>query len=90
MIRDDSQRDEREDSLFGTPLRHTGDMMNPTVIKYKYTMRVWICVHLAKQTVKPEHKIIAIVTPDFDVAIDQAIHGDSWEQRVAKLHSEWL
>jgi hypothetical protein len=52
-------------------------MMNGTVIENKHAPRTWIWIHMFKKAFKPQDEIIAIVTSNLYVTIDNTIKCES-------------
>jgi hypothetical protein len=58
-------------------------MMYSTVVEDKDTLGGWICIHDRQDTLKPFHKLIAIVPTDLDMTVNNAIHCKCRKHRVA-------
>jgi hypothetical protein len=54
-------------------------MVNLTVVENQDTVRGGVGVHDIEDTFKPFHELIAVVAADLDVAVNNAINGDSRE-----------
>ena len=58
-------------------------MVNAAVIDDENTARSWIWVHLLDKAFQPEAKLFAIVPAFFDMAVDQAVGGESGEYGIS-------